>query len=398
MRTAPEIGSTRRVQGVAFTVALLGVALLAVGLALEPERALHAYLAAFAYALSIALGALCLVMIAHASGAKWFVVVRRLSEAVAGTLPLFALLLVPILVGSARLYPWVPPLDDLPEKVREAVHAKDQWLNIPLFVVRALVYVAVWSGFALALVRWSFRQDRGDAPSRERPVLLSGLGLLAVAFTLTFAAIDWLMSLHPEWTSSVFGVYWFAGGMVGALALLAVLAHGLDRRGLLAGWLAASHYHALGRLLLTFVVFWAYVAYSQGLLVWIANLPREVGWYLARWEHGWSWVLWTLVVGNFALPFLALLSRPLKRSGRAMAALGTWLLAMHYVDVFWLVLPALTQDGRHGRIVAWLWLDLAALAVVGGSAVAFAARRLAGRPAVPSRDPRLAAAVEYESP
>lgn len=397
MRVTPVAGSARPVLGVSIPAAILGIALLAIGLFLAPERALHAYLAAYAYGLSIALGALCLVMIAHASGAKWFVVVRRLAEAVAGTLPVFALLLVPVLLGSAWLYPWVPPLDDLPETVREAVQAKDGWLNLPFFVARAVVYLTVWCGLAFALARWSHRQDRrdgADAPPRERPVLLSGLGLLAFAFTLTFAAVDWLMSLQPEWTSTVFGVYWFAGGMVGALALLTLLAWGLERGGPLAGWVAPSHYHALGRLLLTFVVFWAYIAYAQGFLIWIANLPAEAGWYLARWEHGWSWVLWTLILGHFALPFFALLSRPLKRSGRAMAAVAVWLLAMHYVDVFWLVLPAL----GHQRIVSWLWLDLAALAAVAGPAVGFAAWRLSGRPAVPPRDPRLAASVEYESP
>lgn len=393
----------RRALFVSALVAVLGLAAWLAGLAAAPERALHAWLAAYAWGVSLALGALCLVMIGHTTGAKWFVAVRRLAESVAATLPLFALLLLPVLLGAGSLYPWVPPLDGLPEPLRDLVLKKDAWLNLPGFVLRSALYLAVWSALALALLRWSLRQDRADrdraaeAPPRERPVLLSGLGLVAFAFTLTFAAVDWLMSLQPEWVSTVFGAYWFAGGMVAAIALLVLLARAMERGGPLAGRVSPAHYHALGRLLLTFVVLWAYLAYAQGFLVWIANLPAEAGWYLDRWEHGWSWVLWTLIVGHFALPFLALLSRPLKRSPRALSIVAVWLLAMHYVDVFWLVLPALRRHGGPAPTAAGLWLDLAALAAVAGAAVAYGAWRFAGRPAVPEGDPLLAASMEYES-
>jgi hypothetical protein len=376
----------------AVAVSVLGAATLAVGGWLDPARALAAYLAAYASVLGIVLGALCLVMIAHTTGAGWIVVLRRLAENVAATAPIYVVLFVPIAAGMRVLYPWVPPLDALSADVRASVAAKTAYLNVPFFLVRAAVYLGTWWLLAWALRRWSLRQDRDPgSASLARITALSGLGLVLFAFTLTFAAFDWLMSLAPAWHSTAFGVYVFAGGMVAALALLVVLTRAYERAGVLAGTVAASHYHALGRLLLTFVVFWAYIAYAQGFLIWIADVPREATWYLARWGGGWKWPLAILVGGHFALPFLVLLSRRAKRSGAVMTWLAVWLLAMHYVDVAWVVLPALD------RRVPLPWLELAALATVGGVTLAFGAWRSSGHLLVPAGDPRLAAALGYES-
>jgi hypothetical protein len=387
----PVVHRARPVALPALVVAAIGFAGFGAALAVDAERALYSYLAAFAYGLSLALGGLLLVMIAHTSDAKWFVVVRRLAEAVASTLPLFALLFVPILVGMERIYPWVPPLARLSPELQAEVAKKQAYLNVPFFVVRAAFYLATWWLFAALLRRWSLRQDAAPgAADLERPVVVSGVGLVAVGFTLTFAAFDWLMSLSPEWISTVFGVYVFAGGLLGALALMAILARLFEVRGGLSGKLAASHYHALGRLTLTFVIFWAYIAYAQGFLIWIADVPREASWYMARWNHGWFVVLVVLVAGQFAIPFFLLLSRPLKRNGAALAAVGGWLLAMHYVDVFWLVIPAL----RHARPGPH-WVDAATLMAVVGSAVAFGAWRMRGHAVVPSGDPRLGASLRY---
>ncbi len=400
MTEPPVVTSARRVIVPAAAVALLGLVVWAVALVERPAEALYAYLAAFVFAVTVVLGVLCLVMITHAAGARWFVVIRRLAEGVAGTLPLFALLILPILIGVGTLYPWVRPLTGLSEKAREVIDAKDGYLNVPFFVVRAAIYLAVWSGLALALRRWSFRQDEGLAAPRERPVLVSGLGLLAFAFTLHFASVDWVMSLAPEWVSTIFGAYVFAGGMVGGIALMVVLTHALERGGPLAGRVSPAHFHALGRLQLVFVILWAYFAYAQGFLVWIADEPAEAKWYLARWDGGWKWVLWALILGHFFLPFLVLLSRRLKRRPASLAAVAVWLLALHYVDVLWLVLPALgAEHAPRAAGPAWeyLWLDAAALAWVAGATLAFGAWRLTGRPIVPRRDPRLVRSMEYQS-
>jgi hypothetical protein len=393
MSDRPVLRSARPVALPAVGVAAIGFVGFGLGLAVDPARAWCAYLAAFAYGFSLALGGLLLVMIAHTSGARWFVVVRRLAETIASTLPLFALLFVPIVFGMAHIYPWVPPLTELSPEVRDAVLKKQVYLNVPFFVARAAFYLATWWLFAALLRRWSLRQDADpDGAGLGRPVVVSGVGLLAVGFTLTFAAFDWLMSLAPEWISTVFGVYVFAGGLLAALALMAVLTRLFETRGGLAGQVAASHYHALGRLTLTFVIFWTYIAYAQGFLIWIADVPREAAWYVARWEGGWFAVVLLLGLGQFAVPFFLLLSRRLKRNGAALATVGAWLLAMHYVDVFWLVIPSLRHVSPHPG-----WVDAATLMAVTGSAVAFGAWRMSGHAVLPARDPRLPKSLGYTS-
>lgn len=388
MSTDTRLDHPERARRAALMAAAVGLVGCAVGIAVDPERTFFSYLAAYVYGISLALGALCLVLITHATGARWFVVVRRPAEAIAGTIPAFALLFLPILFGLRRIYPWVAPGPELAAQIAP----KHAYLNVPFFVSRAALYLAVWWWLVARLRRWSIRQDDSTHATEPRPLLLSGLGLMAFGFTVTFAAFDWLMSLDPGWSSTAFGLYYFAGGLVGALGLMAIVIHALERNGALAGRVAGSHYHALGRLTLTFVVFWAYIAYSQGFLIWSAAVPREAEWYLLRWHLGWSIVLLTLVFGHFVLPFFALLSRPLKRNGAALTTVGAWLLLMHYVDVFWLVLPALKGTRAGVR-----WQDPAALLAVIGIAVALGVRQLSAAPVVPVHDPDLAASLGYES-
>jgi hypothetical protein len=388
MSTDLRLQHPERMRRAASISAAVGVVGCAVGLTVDPERTFFSYLAAYVYGISLALGALCLLLITHATGARWFVVVRRPAEAIAGTMPAFALLFVPILFGLRRIYPWVAPGPELASEIAP----KHAYLNVPFFVSRAALYLAVWWWLVARLRRWSIRQDHPSHAAESRPLLLSGLGLMAFGFSVTFAAFDWVMSLDPGWSSTAFGLYYFAGGLVGALGLMAIVVRALQTDGALAGRVAASHYHALGRLTLTFVVFWAYIAYAQGFLIWIANVPREADWYLERWHRGWSIVLLTLVVGHFVLPLFALLSRPLKRHGTALAGMGAWLLLMHYVDVFWLVLPALKGASSGAR-----WQDAAALLMVIGVALVFGIRQLSAAAVVPAHDPDLAASLGYES-
>lgn len=374
-------------------VAVAGWAAFAAGVVLAPQRAWICYLAAYVYTLTLAVGALFLVMIAHTTGARWFIVVRRVAEDVSIAVLLLALLFVPILLVLRRLYPWVPPLDGLTEHVRTVVLRKAAYLNVPFFVGRAVLYLVLWSLLAIALRRWSLAQDEdGRAPTTGHVVAISGAGLMVLGFSFTFAMFDWVMSLAPDWYSTMFGVYLFAGAMIGALGLIAVLARALEVEGTLAGDVAASHYHALGRLMLTFVVFWTYIAYSQGFLIWIADLPHEVGFFTARIVNGWGAVLIVLAIGHFGAPFFLLLSRRLKRNGTALALVGAWLLLMHYVDVFWIVVPAL--DGA----TPLHWLDLPALVALLATSALFVAWLASGKAAVPRNDPRLARSLEYQSP
>jgi hypothetical protein len=250
-------------------------------------------------------------------------------------------------------------------------------------------YFAVWIGLSALLRRWSFRQDERGPDAPGRPVAISALTLPALAFTLTFAAFDWIMSLTPAWFSAAFGLYYFSGGMIAAVAVV-LIAAALGRRAL-DEKLGPSHFHALGRLLFAFVVVWAYIAYVQGFIVWIANKPEEVVWYIARVRGSWGGIGVFLIAGHFAVPFFVLLSKDVKKTAPAVAAMAAWLLVMHYVDIHWLVLPVLHPGS------SFHWLDVAALVGVAGLTVAFGAWRLRGVPLLPARDPRFEAGVRYES-
>ncbi|HEX7089451.1 MAG TPA: hypothetical protein VF192_04905 [Longimicrobiales bacterium] len=356
-----------------------GLLLLLAGALADPRQAAFSYLTAYAYVLTLALGALFFLMIQRAIGATWSIVLRRIAERVAGALPLLTALFIPVLLAWPRLFPW---LDDA---APQAAGPEAAYLAPSLAALRAAAYFAVWNAAAALLLRWSLRQDAGGpAPAAlaRRQRILAAAGLPAVAFAFTFAAFDWLMSLTPGWASTIFGVYLYAGAMVGFLSLLSLLALRLERQGPLAGIITVSHYHALGKLLFTFLVFWAYAAFAQLLLIWIADLPREATWFVTRSAGSWAAVSALLVAGHFLAPFFALLSRELKRRPAALAAAGAWLLAMHYVDVYWIVMPALHPAGIRPH-----WLDAAALAGLAGSTAAFAFRRARGAPAVARGDP-----------
>jgi len=375
----------------ALAAGVAGLLLTAIGFAVDRDQAAFSYLAAFAFWIGIALGMLLFIMIHHAMNSSWFVVLRRPAEAIAATLPLFLLLFLPLLAGAGALYPWLAPGDAIPAALAAEIDRKRAYLNLPFFLGRGAAYFLIWIATSHLLRRWSIRQAAGDGVAlARRQRVLSALMLPPVSFALTFAAFDWLMSLSPEWYSTVFGVYYFAGAALAALSLLAALAFLLQRAGGLAGAITVSHYHALGKLMLTFLIFWAYIAFVQLLLIWIADLPQEVQWYVVRTRGGWAVLAGVLVIGHFLLPLFALLMRPLTRRPAALAAIAGWLLLMHYVDVYWLVLPAL-----HGEGVRPHWLDLAAWAGVGGIVFAYALRLLATAPLLPAGDPRLERSLSF---
>ncbi len=389
----PAFRGGRRLVQVSGGLALLGAAALALGAFVDPTRLFFSYLAAYAYAASTAVCALILLMICNAMRATWPVAVRRLLEAIVGALPLLAVLFVPILLGAETLYHgWLRPEDITDEHARALVEHKRSYLNLPFFLVRAGVYFVVWIACGELLRRWSLKADADPAlAASRRPDIFSAVALPPVAFAFSFAAFDWLMSLEPTWYSTMFPVYVFAGGFVAALALLTALTRAAERGALLPK-LSESHYYALGRLLLAFTIFWAYAAYFQFMLQWIANLPEEVEFYLHRAHGGWGTVAAALVVVQFAIPFLLLLNYRLKRRPGLLAAVALWILAAHYIDVHWLVVPA-----APGHPARYHWLDLAALVAVVSASVAFAALRLRGKRMAPVNDPALPAALRYES-
>ena len=349
------------------------------------------YLTSYVYFLTLGIGALFFVLIQFATRAGWSVAVRRLAEATAPNLALpMAPLVLPVLFGLHVLYPWSN------HAVVEGDHlleAKQAWLNVPFFFVRTLIYFGVWAALSLWFHRQSVRQDQtGTKTLTNRMEAASTTGLILFAFTVTFFAFDYIMSLTPHWYSTIFGVYIFAGSILSFFAFLPLLALAVQRSGALRSTVTIEHYHDMGKLVFAFTVFWAYIGFSQYMLMWYANLPEETVWYHARQTGGWTAVSVFLVVGHFLVPFLALMSRNVKRRLPLLVAGASWMLFMHYVDLTWLIRPAHSEGA-----VPLSLMDLATFVGIGGLFGAALVRRLAAHALVPTRDPRLRESLSFEN-
>jgi hypothetical protein len=365
---------------------------LAGGFVSGPRRALFAYLVALVYWLGIALGALLLLGALHASNARWSVVMRRFVETVPLVVPAFVLLFLPVVLGMRHLYPWFDP-HALTGELAHAVEHKTPYLNSTGFVVRAVVYFVVWIAAAVLLRGWSVRQDSAGGVTLSLWQRRLGAGSIPfVGFAMTFAAFDWMMSLDPRFYSTIFGVYWFAGSFVSAFAVTIIAANATraDATGF-GHYLNADHFHALGKFLLAFTAFWGYVAFSQFMLIWIANIPEEVPWYILRINGGWRWVGAFLALFHFLVPFFLLLQRAITRNPRRLAMVAGWILFVHWIDLYWLVMPHLHPDGPRPSL-----LDLTAFVGVGGVAVAWTVFRMRGVAAVPVRDPYIEDSLRYQ--
>jgi hypothetical protein len=386
MSTAQTIGWAhwqRRAQA----VGLVGLVVCA-GLAfLHPRPFFRSYLVAFNFWLGIALGCLVIVMLYHLTGGGWGFVIRRLLESASRTLPLLVLSFVPLIFGLHDLYAWSNPGEDGHSAL---AGNKGLYLQVPFFLGRAAFYFVVWLVVAFLINRWSREQDRTadpDLPRRFR--LLSGPGLVLYGFTITFAAVDWVMSLQTDWFSTIFPVVFAVGQILTAFAfVIAVLALLADRPPF-SGLVSAELLQDLGNLLLAFVMVWAYVSFAQFLLIWSGNLPEEIAWYVPRIQGGWQWLGWTLVTCQFALPFLLLLFRDVKRQPRTLAAVAGLVLALRFVDLVWQIVPSFAPPGLLGH-----WLDiliaLVALVGLGGIWMAVFLWQLNRAPLVPPHDPALA--------
>jgi hypothetical protein len=384
----------RRLAAVAAAVGVAGLggaAALAAATAGGWRHALAAYLVNFVYFVSLALGALFFVLVQFATRAGWSVGVRRIAEGIAPNLFVpMAVLAVPVLLGVHVLYPWT---DAARVAGDPRLQAKAAWLNVPFFVGRAVFYFTVWSVISTAFFRWSTRQDRtGDPRITNRMETASTAALILFAFTVTFFAFDFVMSLTPDWYSTIFGVYFFAGCVVSFFSLLAVAAFAIQGAGRLRHAITTEHYHDLGKLVFAFTVFWAYIGFSQYMLMWYANLPEETIWYQARQTGGWTAVSVLLLFGHFALPFVALMSRNVKRRKPLLVTGAVWVLVMHWVDVYWLVMPSQSEG-----IVPLSVMDVLMFAGIGGLFVAAAAHRLGGHALAPVKDPRLAESLGFEN-
>lgn len=382
-------------------LAVVGLAALAVAVGLGAIRGdgfayfLHSYLTNYCFVLSIALGALFFVLIQHATRAGWSVVVRRISEILAANVPvlivLFLPILVPILLGNHALYEWTDPALVAADHLLEH---KSPYLNVTFFGIRCVLYFAVWWLLTRFFLRRSVEQDQSGDPSlTTRMERFSYPGLLLFAGTITFAAFDWLMSLEPRWFSTIFGIYYFSGAIVGGTATIILAAMALQAAGRLTLAVTTEHYHDLGKLLFGFVVFWGYIAFSQYMLIWYANIPEETMYYLLRQTNGWAAVSLALVFGHLLIPFFGLLPRAAKRRKGPLAFWCVWLLVFHWIDIYWLVMPNYAPEAGPPLGL----IDILLLVGLGCLYLASALRVVGERALVPVKDPRLGESLAFEN-
>ena len=371
-----------RVQGGALVVAGIGILGCVIGVFAARPQFFHAYLISYLFFLGLALGSMAILMIQYITGGAWGAVIRRLLESATRTLPLMALLFLPIALGLTDLYEWARPEHVAHDPI---LQHKSLYLNVPFFLGRAVFYFAAWITTAYFLNRWSYEQDAAADPRLTRRLeMMSRGGLLLYALTMTFAAMDWGMSLEPHWFSTLYGVMFMGGQGLSTFAFMIPMAALLAERQPFARIISPAQFHDLGKLMLAFVMLWAYFALSQYLIIWSANLPEEIPWYLARTKNGWQWVALVLVIVHFALPFLVLLSRDIKRHARAVAVVALILIFARFVDLFWLLRPAVAPEG-----FAIHWLDPAAAAAVGGMWMWLFVSQLKTRPVLPLNDPAI---------
>lgn len=350
------------------------------------DRFFEAYLIGWTFWTGIAVGSIALLMLQHLTGGGWGFVIRRILEASTRTLPVMAVLFIPILLGAHSLYHHWMDKDEAAK--HEAVKFKLGYLNLPFFTVRAVIYFGVWFTLMFLLNRWSLAQDQtADNRYTKNMRVLSGPGMVALIFTITFASIDWYMSLEPDWFSTIYGFIYLASWSLSALAFTIAALAMLSDDEPLKRIVATLHFHDLGKLLLALVMLWAYFAFSQYLIIWSGNLPEEIVYYIDRTHGAWGATVISIALLHFAAPFLFLLSRELKRNPRRLVMVAVLILVMRMVDLIWMLAPAF--DGHN-----WIWLDVMALIGFGGIWLGLFTWQLGKRSLIPINDPQYESVLE----
>ncbi len=430
----------------ALGVGVLGLAMSAAAYSSDPHRFAFSWLFAFMTVLAVALGCLFFVIVQHMSGASWSVSWRRVPEIFATGLWVMAPLFVPVWASIDELYPWAhhhaeveaeeheaaPAADEGEEHSRgesllgasvalaqdhggeateghdaghaaehtpqHALHestidAKLAFLNTGFFSVRVVIYFALWGLLAWFFASKSLGQDtKRDLASTQTMQSWSPIATFTFALSLTFAAFDWMMSLEPAWYSTIFGVQYFAVAAVSSLATIITVTYALKNAGILGEAVQTEHYHDLGKLMFGFLVFWAYISFSQFMLIWYASIPEETTYYHMRWNEGWQTFSLALALGHFVVPFFFLISRNVKRRLPLLAFGAAWLLVMHVLECFWLVMPYASETGAFELH----WMDVATVLAVGGVYLGFVFFRMTQVPLIPVGDPRLARSLRHE--
>ncbi|GMU63112.1 MAG: membrane protein [Myxococcaceae bacterium] len=398
--TIPDTSLFAKLPVIGGVLAVVGLgATLGSAMGADKARAMFSYLWAFESVLALALGAFGFLVIDITVRSQWSIVVRRIAETMQATLPFFFVLWLPIaLIGMHELYPWTHETDAILERKR-------WFLSTGFWWGRAIVYFVLWTVISRFLYTSSVKLDGlGDNQAEKDKIIkrtwaVAAPGILIYALTQSFAAVDWMMSLQPHWYSTIYGVYYFSSSILVFFAVTTLVSMALQRAGVLKTAITPEHFHDLGKFTFGFVIFWAYIAFSQFILIWYANIPEETEFYMLRMEGGWQWVSYALPVLHFALPFLYLVSRQVKRARWPLALGCVWLVLMHLMDMYWLILPAYGAHGggEHHAHLAVSWLDFAALLGMVGAFLAVFGFLLKKNKVIAINDPRLADSLAHEN-
>ncbi len=410
-------------------IGVVGLILSLIAMFVDRSRFLFSWLTAFTFWVSIGFGGLFFVMLHHSVNATWSVVLRRMSEAVMMALPILLIFALPIFFGMSEIYEWVDinkphgnerhaqlnlinqavaseveitTTDEAEEHQSDNAHQahidlvgkKAGFLNVPFFIIRTLIYFAIWTFLAIMLWRISIRQDKeGYHESQTKKLrMISAPGIIVYALTVTFAGFDWMMSLMPAWYSTIYGLYYFAGGLVAVLAFFAVVAVTLNKNGILNEVITEEHYHDIGKLMFAFMAVWAYFAFSQYLLIWYANIPEETIYYHQRWVGSWKIVSVLIPIAHFCIPFVLLMSRHVKRNVGALRFFAVWLLVMHWVDLYWNIMPIFQP-----KTAMLSWMDLTSMMGIGGIFLFIFWKHFTQNAVITINDPKLAKSISFEN-
>ncbi|MCL6098696.1 MAG: quinol:cytochrome C oxidoreductase [Bacteroidetes bacterium] len=379
-----ELPSKVRTIGTALFAA--GLIIVALGYITDPVRSSYNNIVGLTFLISVGVGSLFLLALEYVAGAVWSTPFRRVTEFLAANIYLIPLLAIPLLLNVNTIFHWTHP-----EPADKAMLNKAPYLNVTFFIVRVVVFWLIWLGFYYFISRNSVKQDASrDQSLTKLNIKLSTIFIPIFAITISFAAIDWLMSLSPKWFSTIFGVYYFSGTVLAALAAGTIFIVLLNERGYFVKGLSGDHYYSLGALLFAFTNFWAYIAFSQYLLIWYANLPEETFWFIARWHGSWKFISIGLVFVHFVIPYFGLLSQPSKMNPKRLLAMSAWILFAHYYDLYWMTMPNYGKDG-----VVLGWIELGFPLLIAGLIMLVFNFKAKSQNLVPIGDPKLKRGIDF---
>jgi len=375
-----------RIQTIGIVLFIAGLILVILSYSVNSTRSSYNNIIGCIFLVSVGVGSLFFVALEYVAGAVWSTPFRRVIEFISFVIVLLPLLVIPLLINVNTIFDWTHPAP-----ADAMMLSKAPYLNVNFFIIRVIVFWLLWVGFYFFIVRNSKQQDETkDQMHTSRNIKLSAVFMPVFAITISFAAIDWLMSLQPNWFSTIFSVYYFSGTVLAALAAGTICIVLLNESGYLVIGLKSDHYYSLGALLFAFINFWAYIAFSQYLLIWYANLPEETVWFIARWHGSWKIISVGLVIVHFVIPYFGLLSQPSKMNPKRLLVMAGWILFAHYYDLYWLVMPNFSKEG-----FVFGWMELSFPILIAGIIILAFTYKSKRQNLVPIGDPKLKRGIDF---